>query len=229
MSKKIVLKALEEHLGRFVNGLSNLKVAVWQGEITLPDLTLKPEVSHTARGRRTLALQCQSWQGVSTVFLPFQAFDKLQLPFRVKSGHIKKFRLAIPWSKLGSESVKVTIEEVSILLVPFDKNRWDKSEAEHRAKLLKQRKIRWAELRSEVTADNKENGAGSFAKRLVMKVVENLQIKVKCVHIRFENLHESSCLGAKVETFGLLLEEFVFMRVNEEVCLFFSFCVSTST
>jgi hypothetical protein len=45
MSKKIVLKALEEHLGQFVNGLANLKVAVWQGEITLPGLTLKPEVS----------------------------------------------------------------------------------------------------------------------------------------------------------------------------------------
>ena len=47
---------------------------------------------------------------------------------RVKSGHIKDFRLAIPWNKLGSESVKVTIEEVSVLLVPFDKSRWDRSQ-----------------------------------------------------------------------------------------------------
>ena len=57
-----------------------------------------------------------------------QAFDKLQLPVRVKSGHVKDFRLAIPWNKLGTESVKVTIEEVSILLVPFEKSRWDQSQ-----------------------------------------------------------------------------------------------------
>ena len=48
--------------------------------------------------------------------------------------------------------------------------------------MLKQRKIRWAELRSEVAADAKEAGT-SFAKRLVMRVVENLQIKVKHVHV----------------------------------------------
>ena len=82
--------------------------------------------------------------------------------------------------------------------------------------MLKQRKIRWAELRSEVAADAKEAG-GSLAKRLIMRVVENLQIKVKSVHIRFENTSQATQAGDRIETAGIMIDELGLTRVSETV------------
>jgi vacuolar protein sorting-associated protein 13A/C len=72
MAKKVLLKMLEEHLGQFIDGLQNTRLAVWSGDIELSNLEFKVD-----------------------------AFDKLQLPFRVKNGFIKTFHIHVPWTRLG--------------------------------------------------------------------------------------------------------------------------------
>lgn len=47
---------------------------------------------------------------------------ELNLPFVLLSGHINQLLIRVPWTKLGSEAVKVTIDTIgkqSILLILY--------------------------------------------------------------------------------------------------------------
>lgn len=37
---------------------------------------------------------------------------ELNLPFIVLSGHLNQLRIRVPWTKLGSEAVKITIDTI---------------------------------------------------------------------------------------------------------------------
>lgn len=84
-------RLLSRYLAPYVTGISRdkLSVAVWSGNIELEDLMVKPEIS-----------------------------DIFGIPFRVIYGRLRKIKLSIPWSKLGSSPVCLEIEGVHILLEP---------------------------------------------------------------------------------------------------------------
>jgi len=88
MAKRILLAVLQDYFGRYIDGLNeeNLRVAVWRGEIDLDGLEVKKAL-----------------------------FEGLRLPLEVVCGHIHKFKVSVPWSKLASEPVKVTIDGVYLL------------------------------------------------------------------------------------------------------------------
>ena len=74
MLQKILEKVLDNHFGRFLNGLdkNNIKLGIWSGNIDIQNVSLKPE-----------------------------AIEMLQLPIKLKHSKIGKMHFNIPWSKLS--------------------------------------------------------------------------------------------------------------------------------
>lgn len=70
----------------------------------------KPHTKHCSEDFLNI---CQSLVTPSYVFTYFQ---ELKLPFTFMSGHIHELRIHVPWTKLGSEPVVITINTMECIL-----------------------------------------------------------------------------------------------------------------
>jgi vacuolar protein sorting-associated protein 13A/C len=91
MLEEHVAYYLEKYLGNYVKGLSKeaLKISVWQGNVELTNMQLKPE-----------------------------ALNALKLPIKVKAGFLGSVKLKVPWSRLGQEPVIVELDRIFVLAEP---------------------------------------------------------------------------------------------------------------
>nr|GMD94199.1 Vacuolar protein sorting-associated protein 13 [Ipomoea batatas] len=82
---------LQRYLGNYVLGLNKeaLKISVWQGDVELTNMQLKPE-----------------------------ALNALKLPVRVKAGFLGSVKLKVPWSRLGQDPVVVHLDRIFLLAEP---------------------------------------------------------------------------------------------------------------
>jgi vacuolar protein sorting-associated protein 13A/C len=82
---------LQRYLGNYVRGLNKeaLKISVWQGDVELKNMQLKPE-----------------------------ALNALKLPVRVKAGFLGSVKLKVPWTRLGQEPVVVYLDRIFVLAEP---------------------------------------------------------------------------------------------------------------
>ncbi|ROT38314.1 vacuolar protein sorting-associated protein [Sodiomyces alkalinus F11] len=182
MLEGLVAGLLNRFLGMYVKNFDpgQLKVGIWSGDVKLRNLELRKE-----------------------------ALDQLKLPINVIEGHLGELTLVIPWSNLGGAPVKVFIEDVFLLASPKEDAAYDEEEEERRRQRIKMEKLDSAELLKERSqmglseAEEKKNQ--SFTQSLVTKIVDNLQVTVKNIHIRYED-----SLSAPGHPFaiGLTLQEF---------------------
>ncbi|EXX73461.1 Vps13p [Rhizophagus irregularis DAOM 197198w] len=162
MLESLVANVLNRFLGAYVSNLevNQLNIAIWTGDVVLRNLQLKKE-----------------------------ALDKFNLPIDVLEGYLGELTLNIPWSNLKNKPVKVFINNVYLLAVPKAESEYDTEEDENRAQQVKQEKLANAELLNtqitESTEDDQKNQ--SFINQLVTKVVDNLQISINNIHIRYED------------------------------------------
>lgn len=97
----------------------------------------------------------------------------------------------IPWANLTSKPAEIIIEDLYLLAVPAAESKVDLEEDEARAQAAKQEKLKNHDvLRSAGTdlgsdGDNQQN-QGVF-ESLVGKIVNNVQITIKNIHIRYED------------------------------------------
>nr|XP_027080056.1 uncharacterized protein LOC113703042 isoform X2 [Coffea arabica] len=86
-----VANLLQRYLGNYVRGLNKeaLKISVWQGDVELTNMQLKPE-----------------------------ALNALKLPIKVKAGFLGSVKLKVPWSKLGQDPVLVHLDRIFLLAEP---------------------------------------------------------------------------------------------------------------
>lgn len=107
------------------------------------------------------------------------------------AGHVGQLVLQIPWSNLKNKPVKVVIEDVFLLAAPKDDTEYDEEEEERRAQALKRDRLENLEMieqaqPSELSQDDIKKNQ-SFTESLVTKVVDNLQVTIKNIHIRYED------------------------------------------
>lgn len=90
-------KFLLKYFGEYLKGIdkSNLKVAVWKGEIHVRTVDINPEI-----------------------------LRKLDLPLRMAFGKIDSLLLRVPWNNLSSKPVELTIENISLVLALEDVNKF---------------------------------------------------------------------------------------------------------
>lgn len=157
-----------------------LKVGIWSGDVKLRDLELRRE-----------------------------ALDQLKLPINVVEGHLGQLTLKIPWSNLRGAPVQVEIEDVFLLAAPKEDAEWDEEEEERRKQAVKIEKLDSAEMlkdrNQEGMSPEEQQKNQSFTESLVTKIVDNLQITVKNIHVRYE---DSISAPGHPFALGLTLEEF---------------------
>uniref|UniRef100_A0A6N2K527 PH domain-containing protein n=1 Tax=Salix viminalis TaxID=40686 RepID=A0A6N2K527_SALVM len=86
-----VASLLQRLLGNYVRGFNKeaLKISVWQGDVELTNMQLKPE-----------------------------ALNALKLPVKVKAGFLGSVKLKVPWSRLGQDPVLVCLDRIFLLAEP---------------------------------------------------------------------------------------------------------------
>ena len=124
--------------------------------------------------------------------LKTSALDKFRLPIDVKEGYLGDLTLSIPWSNLKGKPVRVLVENVFLLAQPKAASAdINEEEEEARAQAAKQEKLANAELlgRNNALSRSTEDASKSesFTSSLVTKIVDNLQITVRNIHIRYED------------------------------------------
>ncbi|KAJ1978459.1 Vacuolar protein sorting-associated protein 13 [Dimargaris xerosporica] len=163
MFETIVANLLNKFLGDYVANLETdqLKIGVWQGDAKLNNLRLKRE-----------------------------ALDKFDLPIDVHQGYIGELILKIPWSNLKGEPVRVILKNVFVLAGPKHMSEYDPEEDDRRRQKRKQDKLETLEMlttnKPKHTSDVDPKQT-SFYMQLVTKIIDNLQVSIENIHIRYED------------------------------------------
>ncbi|KAL1297408.1 hypothetical protein AAFC00_004942 [Neodothiora populina] len=164
MLEGLVANLLNRFLGMYVRNFDpkQLNVGIWSGDVKLKNLELRRE-----------------------------ALDQLHLPLNVIEGHLGQLTLSIPWSNLRGKPVHVRIEDVYVLAAPKEDQEYNAEEEDKRAHALKMEKLDSVELLKErntegMSAEEQQKNQ-TFTASLVTAIVDNLQISVKNVHIRYED------------------------------------------
>ncbi|KAH8145466.1 uncharacterized protein LAJ45_10436 [Morchella importuna] len=189
MLEGLIATLMNRFLGMYIKNFDSkqLNVGIWSGDVKLRNLELKKE-----------------------------ALDQMKLPLNVSEGHLGQLTLQIPWSNLKGKPVKVIIEDVYLLAAPKADQEYDEEEEERRQQAVKQEKLQNAELLQERStegmSDEEQQKNSSFTNSLITKILDNLQITVKNIHIRYE---DSISTPGHPFALGFTLEEFSAVSTNE--------------
>ena len=101
--------------------------------------------------------------------------------------------MKIPWKSLYTESVKATIDGLTILVAPkssvaYDSER-EKNEARE-SKLAEVKKIielEKSKLKKDQKEGNKSGESDTFSERIQMQVIRNIELTIKNIHLRYED------------------------------------------
>ncbi|KAJ7254114.1 hypothetical protein B0H12DRAFT_1202424 [Mycena haematopus] len=137
------------------------------------------------------------------------ALDKFRLPVDVLEGHLGKFTLSLHWMNLGNQPVEVMVEDVYLLVVPSPQSNDDPEEDEKRAQAAKAERLENADL---LHMRDTQQSQG-LVQSLMAKIINNLQITVKNIHIRYED--KLSVPGHPFAA-GVTLAGFTAVSVNGE-------------
>ncbi|KAF9624988.1 hypothetical protein IFM89_016808 [Coptis chinensis] len=194
-----VANLLQRYLGNYVKGLNKeaLKISVWQGDVELTNMQLKPE-----------------------------ALNALNLPVKVKAGFLGSVRLKVPWSRLGQEPVLVYLDRIFILAEPATHVEGCSEDALQEAKKSRVREMEIKlleskqQLKSEMSSvhvthfvqsiDECKNT--SWLGSLINTIIGNLKLSITNIHIRYEDLESNP--GHPFAA-GLTLDKLSAMTVDE--------------
>uniref|UniRef100_A0A8C3I1Y3 Vacuolar protein sorting 13 homolog A n=1 Tax=Chrysemys picta bellii TaxID=8478 RepID=A0A8C3I1Y3_CHRPI len=114
------------------------------------------------------------------------AASQLDVPFKVKAGHIGQLNLQIPWKYLYTQPVEAVLDGVYLLIVPTASIKYDAEKEDRQLLEAKQRELQRIEDAKQKIADQEEK-QDTFVEKLVTQVIKNLQVKISNIHIRYED------------------------------------------
>lgn len=124
------------------------------------------------------------------------AFRNFGLPIQALSGTIGKIKLQIPVRQFRSAPWCIQIENVYVVIGPINLDEWNSAD-EHQAELdyklsrLDTLEAKWR-AHNEVDSEtsyyaSSYSGWMNYGTSIVTNIVENLELKIKNVHIRYED------------------------------------------
>ena len=178
--ERLIISLCGDYLADF--NREQLKVSVWNGDVTLKALKLRSS-----------------------------ALDSLNLPLHVVSGHIDTLSIKVPWARLTSQPVQIKVDGIYVLAQPLsaeqaaaqslaaaqsesktadnDDNDAALSLSERSAYAVKRRFLDEHRERMKTAKLDATSGqsASSYSERTVAKIIANLHVHVSNVHIRYED------------------------------------------
>uniref|UniRef100_A0A8C9YX24 Vacuolar protein sorting 13 homolog A n=1 Tax=Sander lucioperca TaxID=283035 RepID=A0A8C9YX24_SANLU len=128
--------------------------------------------------------------GDYVVNLDSSQLNQLDIPFKVRAGHIGRLELKIPWKNLYTQSVEATLDGVYLLIVPTASIKYDAEKEEKQLQEARQRELQRIE-ETKLKAAEQENPdlekQDTFVEKLVTQVIKNLQVKISNIHVRYED------------------------------------------
>ncbi|NXC36667.1 VP13A protein, partial [Campylorhamphus procurvoides] len=118
------------------------------------------------------------------------ALSQLDVPFKVKAGHIGQLNLQIPWQNLYTQPVEAVLDGVFLLIVPTASIKYDPEKEARQFLEARQRELQRIEEAKQKIADQdkvKEEKQDTFVEKLITQVIKNLQLKISNIHIRYED------------------------------------------
>jgi hypothetical protein len=189
MAKSLLLNVLADVLGQYVEGLTkeNLKLGVWTGKIEFFNLKLKDS-----------------------------ALDQLNLPIQVKKGSLKRLTVKVPWTSLESKPVEVEIDELYLLACPLDLTQNSPEEGRKMNQAMRSKKLKQIDDAVMLSIHNSDLQASakqaSYIQQLVTCIVDNLEVRVSNIHIRYE---DSISIPGKTFCCGITLDS-IFLTTTDE-------------
>lgn len=121
------------------------------------------------------------------------ALKELDLPVQLVYGQLGKLVLKIPWKNLYSLPVEADVEDLYLLVAPnfavnYDAEKQKKIELDtKKSELMKLEEARLRELDKDKPKSDK-----TFTEKLVAQIINNVQIRIRNVHIRYEDRSTST-------------------------------------
>lgn len=161
MLEGLVAWVLNTYLGKYVSNLNTdqLSVALLKGAVELENLPLRKD-----------------------------ALREFDLPFEVKAGFIGKIVLQIPFYRPHSDPWVISMSQLNLIIGParpeeYDEEQEREAEREQKKWLLKALEDKWKSEREETG----ESYWYSVTASVVTRIVENIELKIQGVHLRFED------------------------------------------
>lgn len=133
------------------------------------------------------------------------ALKDLDLPIEVVYGYLGKLSLKIPWKNLYTAPVEAVVERLYVLAKPSKSVPFDADKDEQRTLAEKRGKLKLIEESNAAKAAvDKLKTDKSFMEKMIVQIVNNIQIRISDIHIRYEDGSTASNLFA----FGLTLKSF---------------------
>ena len=149
---------LIKYFGDFIENLdkNKLSIGIWSGSLLLEDIVIKTK-----------------------------SIDKFKLPFTLIFGKIGKLEVKLPWKSNFSEPTIVNIESVQVVVTLIEENKWEQldyiSYDSKIKSLLSFANNKFDEIK--LALEKKES---SYSDRVLLKILDNLHLNFKNLHIRIE-------------------------------------------
>ncbi|XP_071819504.1 intermembrane lipid transfer protein VPS13A-like isoform X2 [Apostichopus japonicus] len=159
----IIAGILNKYLAKYIKNLdsSNLDVGLLSGSVELTDLELKPE-----------------------------ALAEFDVPLEVKASHIGRIYADIQWTGLFSNPLVVEVEDVFILVTPLIDQPYNE-EKQKAFNLARKRLLLESVDTKRKRSDPADADDLSFIERLTVTIVNNIQVNVSKIHIRYEDSYSN--------------------------------------
>uniref|UniRef100_A0A8C3CVA6 Vacuolar protein sorting 13 homolog A n=1 Tax=Cairina moschata TaxID=8855 RepID=A0A8C3CVA6_CAIMO len=146
---------------------------------------------------------------------------QLDVPFKVKAGHIGQLNLQIPWQNLYTQPVEAILDGVYLLIVPTASIKYDAEKEARQLLEARQRELQRIEEAKQKIADQgknkvKEEKQDTFVEKLVTQVIKNLQVKISNIHVRYED-DVSNFVYLKIRRLVRLDNLFAYWNVKSEM------------
>ncbi|XP_062546775.1 intermembrane lipid transfer protein Vps13D [Armigeres subalbatus] len=170
MLRELIAWVLNNYLGKYVENLNTaqLTIALLSGQVELENLPLRKD-----------------------------ALRNLGLPLQIIGGTIGKVKLTVPVRQFRTASWCLNIDNVNVVCGPIDLNEWNadieqQTELDFKIASLDRLEAKWrAQRETPITEGSyyasSYSGWLSYGTSLMTNIIENLQLKINGIHVRYED------------------------------------------
>eukprot|EP00347_Sterkiella_histriomuscorum_P017164 403350423 len=180
MFEKLITQVLNKVLGDFIENIdpAQLNISVLNGNVSLQNMKLK-----------------------STLF------NSMPLPFQLEYGQIGTINLKIPVFNLMSQPLVIEIRDVFAIVRPKHIKEWNEEVEIKSYRSTNQSMLEQFELFTGSTESLVKKDPSSIDK-MITKIIDNLEISIKNIYIRYEDSFSAPNNGQGKFVLGFMLKEF---------------------
>ncbi|XP_014854531.1 PREDICTED: vacuolar protein sorting-associated protein 13D isoform X2 [Poecilia mexicana] len=176
MLEGLVAWVLNTYLGKYVSNLNTdqLSIELLKGAVELENLPLRKD-----------------------------ALREFDLPFEVKTGFIGKITLQIPFYRPYSDPWVISMSQLNLIIGPTQPQEFDAEKENEEVRERKKYLLRTIEDKFKSECEQRgESYWYSVTASVVTRIVENIELKIQNVHLRFE---DDVSIAEKAFSFGVCI------------------------